>query len=133
MNTLWQKLTFKNYYSSNTDVVLQIMEEIRNLENRHLNIRIQHVKGYQDKVKPFDELTREAQLSLMADELATEAQKMSIPEYKPFPANQVTLQIAGQAITAEMTHHLRHAYLSQNMQEYLVNKHNWKQHVPDLI
>jgi hypothetical protein len=128
-----QKMTVKNYYASNTDVVIQIMEEIKNLESKNMMIHVRHVKGHQDDNKKFEDLSREAQLNVVADQLATGTEDQPTPAYTSFPANKANLQIQGQAITADMTHQLRQAYLSQNMREYLIEKHSWKQNVPDLI
>jgi hypothetical protein len=59
------------YIKSESDIILQIIADIRILEALGITLIIEHVKGHQDKTVPYHALSRQAQLNIHADQYAT--------------------------------------------------------------
>lgn len=126
-------MTLKEYNRGNTDVVLQIIHELKCLNETDTFIKITHIKGHQDKNIKFDVLSRPAQLNAEADEWATRAESCKAPLHHKFPANSIQLEINDQIITSDHAWIWRKATLSQDFREYMGRTYKWKSSAPDKI
>lgn len=59
------------YLHAESDVVIQIQEEILVANKSNFKIQVEHVKGHQDKKFTFNEMSQQAQLNVKADASAT--------------------------------------------------------------
>jgi hypothetical protein len=122
------------YIKPKTDVIMQIVHDLNQLALLHITIQIHHVKGHQDLIIPYTDLSRPAQLNVDADQYATNFlnQGTSIA-YPELPANPVNLYISNQVITRKYKHELRKASCSQDLRVYLVGRMKWHPNTPDLV
>lgn len=60
------QLTLKEYYKGNSDVELQLLQEIHELQTMNINMRLWHIKGHQDKYN-VENLSFPAQMNVTAD------------------------------------------------------------------
>jgi hypothetical protein len=133
------RMTVKEYYAADVDVELQILNEIRELSDLGVETILAHVKGHQDgktgkPKKDPKSYSREAQLNILADKLATyQLKQPSETEYCEFPANRASLLINGEYITSKCVERLRIAHLSQPLRHHMIKSFNWHRSVPDMI
>ena len=96
-----------------------------------LEIKLRWVRGHQDSTKPFESLPREAQLNIIADELATEyhqspdPERPSKPNVTPSPTCAAYLLLRGHVITSNHKQHLRRASLLPALSDYTVDRNTW--------
>lgn len=61
----WQPIPLKSMMSADMDIELQVLTELKELEDKGYKIPpFHHVKAHQDKKKQYSELSREAQLNV---------------------------------------------------------------------
>lgn len=122
--------------STDMDIELQILQEIKDLEMRGYRFRpIKHVKSHQDDHSPFHQLSREAQLNVLADRLASDFDTSDYiwQTYHPPSAVAASLYISGTIITSKYRECLRHEAHLPALQEYMKGKWEWSQDVVDSI
>lgn len=89
--------------------------------------RFQHAKAHQDKHKSCGELSRDAQLNVQADELATSFQHTDFirQDYQVPSAVKASLYIKKEAITSKLKECLRHKIHLPELQPYMQKKWDW--------
>jgi hypothetical protein len=94
-------------------------------------VELKWVKGHQDSKKPFDSLSREAQLNVIADSLASEFHNSedqtlrSRPNTPPPPMCRASLLIRNHRITSNHKQHLREASLLPALIGYIIQRNDW--------
>jgi ribonuclease HI len=128
------KLTLKQQYSANIDVLRAIKIKIKTLEQRNCQVLISHIKGHQDKNK--SKLNNDEKMNVKADELATLGlikKKLDQSESMLLPADRCQLFINNKKVCSNYTRLLRENYHSRNMYQYLQEKYNWSDRIIDNI
>lgn len=100
-----------NMLAADMDIELQILEEIKELETKGFLIPyFMHVKAHQDNSKSISSLSREAQLNVEADRLATTFQKSKYirQQYVPPLAVKATLFTSSVAVASKYKECLCH-------------------------
>ena len=70
------------FIRSESDVVLQIFQDLNQLHMINCHIILEHVKGHQNAFILYEALSREAQLNVVADQYATNfLRKGTFPSY----------------------------------------------------
>jgi hypothetical protein len=129
-----QPLTPKDYLLTDSDVEIQILWSVKELETSGIKVKFAHVKGHQDNNTEFTNLSRPAQLNVLADRLASKRLlNKTICPYYHLPASQIMLFIKGTAITAGYKYFIRNAYLTPNLRAYMIKKFKWSPTIPDKI
>lgn len=122
------------YLRAEADVILQIEKEINDVKNSNFELHVEHVKGHQDDVMPYNTLPREAQLNVQADSSATNYLRQGLNHtYEELQDNPVSLYICDALITRDFKRQIRSASRSPELQKYLIIKYKWQQTTPDLI
>jgi hypothetical protein len=89
----------------------------------HARYRVHHVKGHQKG----NNLSWEAQLNNLCDELATTARSLTTkPTAYRLPGAKATLYIQKQEVTSAISTALRHAATTQDLRDYFRKKYHWK-------
>ena len=107
------------------DIIAQLVEVRKRLP---LRTKSTHVSGHQDKHKRYDELDRQSQLNVLADELATSALRQHQCQTRPpesFPACTAYLHTTQGCITCKDRDALLWAATAPQMESYLQRRHNW--------
>lgn len=124
----WNPIPLKDMTSADIDVELQILQELRELEDKGYKIPVfHHVKAHQDRKIAYAELSREAQLNVDADRLASKFPETDFIRqvYSPPTAVQVSLVIGTKVITSKYKECLRHAMHAPALQDYIQKKWDW--------
>lgn len=114
------------------DLELQTLLEIKaaTIENRGFDVRplLQYVKAHQDGNKDYCTLSKEAQMNVDADRLATEfaTSNYSDQYYCPPSAVKASLYIDVVAITAKYKECIRHAVHQPALKQYMQTKWTWE-------
>lgn len=124
---------FEPHYKADTDVILQILQQIDQLEKNNNLILLTHIKVHQDKYKAENQLSFNERLNIEADKEATKGLKYKAPEYLKTPANGAHLYRDGNIIMSIATKQLREAYLSQQIRTQMIQKFKWTNNTPDMI
>jgi len=89
-----------------------------------------HIKGHQDKSRPFHQLSPEAQLNVECDQRAGSLLPKLLQFYKPIllqlPFTSVNLYIHGQLIVRDFQYQLWYAACSPYYRLYLFQKFQWR-------
>ena len=113
--------------TSDVDVFLQLLELHRTLPWQQ--IQTYHVKAHQDDHTKFTELSRPAQLNVLADAIATSGlnklENTKTPPTYPLPAGRVHLFHEDALITRRQVHTLRFSLAETNLREYLCKRFFW--------
>jgi predicted RNA-binding Zn-ribbon protein involved in translation (DUF1610 family) len=123
--------TLKDCYSADYDLLGEIGKIWKQLRKQQLFIKVNHIKGHQDRVK--QQLNHQEKLNVEADKLATEAlslKKITVPT-KLF-AN-ASLCINNLLVTASNKKELRRAHQSMDLREYMIESNKWENNVPEMI
>lgn len=98
------------------------------------------VKGHQDDTLPVELLSSEAQLNVLADELADIAQQDRPTTTAPitktdqvFKSERLALFIDEKKITTNMKSHIVEALRTPALRKYYQEKHDWDEHTWDTI
>ena len=99
---------------------------------------ITHVKGHQDRKLPtLRTLTWQAQLNVIADDLATQAKMILFQRrrktFEPLLPAEVYLFIQKQPVLKSYKDEINSALSSQDLRDHLVTKYKWHQSTPDTI
>jgi hypothetical protein len=128
----WRKFTRKFYYSSDADVIKEIVIMMRYIRSFQEIIHIKHIKGHQDRGP--NALTYPATLNVAADHAATEALQLPPAEKQlDLPTQKASLYINNQLVSSHHTRHLREAYLLIPFREHLNNINNWSEVIFDTV
>lgn len=124
----------RTYLKSESDIILQIIEDIRSLETLGIVLSIEHVLGHQDDNIPYQELTREAQFNVIADTYATNYLCNGLETmYSELPANQISLYLSNNIITRKHKQEFRTSSRSPSFRTYMVKRLHWKENTPDSV
>jgi ribonuclease HI len=63
--------TLKQYYTNESDILIEIIHQFKEMKKHTNNIQFKHIKGHQDQIKRRNELTNEEILNVEADLLFT--------------------------------------------------------------
>ena len=122
----WRRRTVNQYRASDVDIELQVLEEIKILEQKHFKVILKYVKGHQDLHKSKKTLTHKEKLNVMADILTKEAQYLQDKkDYIPLPTNNVNLILNQEYINSKYSPMTKKAYHSINFRQYLQQRHDW--------
>jgi hypothetical protein len=128
-------LTPKNMTAADYDLEIGITSTIDILQEKNFAIKVQHVKGHQDKETTPDKLPKAQRMNVEADKEATLA-KIShtfAKEYDDIPQAKVMLYKQNKPVTSKIPQTLRQAYLSQGLREYMIHREKWTQSTPEQI
>lgn len=117
-----QLMKLTEYYKADTDIILQILHQIHQLEARNNLVLLTNIKGHQDKVKAAYHLNFFDKLNIEADCEATKGLKYKPPQYTATPANGAHLYINQVIITSKASKQMREAFLSQDIRSQMVKK-----------
>jgi hypothetical protein len=125
------KATLKQYYNPDADVIMASIHLISELRQKGAQIIFQHIKGHQDRTT--GRISEEAQLNVMADQLATESMKMkSVPQIV-MPGELAYITINNKKISSRHSEVLSSAIESIRMRQYLCKSNNWQSKTADNI
>jgi hypothetical protein len=114
------------------DLLIEIQSSFRRLPE----IRLQHVKGHQDKKVAYNRLPLIAQMNVDADELASQYQAqfgMSRPRVILSPNAAVHLEINEGTVTAKYDSIIRNAVTVSGLREYIKTKNGWSESIFESI
>ena len=122
------------YIRPEADVLVQIEHEIKVARRLNLQLTVEHVKGHQDDILPYNELSRPAQLNVKADSSATNYLiNGTLQPYDEFCDNAVTMYIIDNLITRDYRHQIIVASTSIGLRLYFLDKFDWSDTTPDLV
>jgi hypothetical protein len=125
INMLRFKITLKQYYSLDIDILLEIIQIINNLKSNNIKIILEHIESHQDRTT--NELSYKAVLNIDADRLATKGLTLSETNYKMYSSSKAMLYIDNKPVTANHRQNLRDAYHSIQLNEYFWKKYQWSE------
>lgn len=96
-------MKFNEFYKADTDITLQILHQIKQLEDDKNLILLTNIKGHQDKIKSRDKLNYHEKLHIEADEEAAKGQKYKSQRYIEMPANRAHIYLDKTIITSKIT------------------------------
>jgi hypothetical protein len=117
------KLTLKQQYSPNIDVLRAIIVKLITLKIKKCNVSIIHIKGHQDKQKKT--LSKDEIMNVEADRLATLGLNKKNIKSILLPADRCQILIDNKQVCSKHTKTLRENYHSRNMYQYLQEKYKW--------
>lgn len=92
------------------------------------------MKGHQDDILPYIELSRQAQLNVKADTYATNyLRNGKIVSYDELCANPASFYLEDHIINRDFKHQMRSASQSPELCHYMIGKFEWHPNTPDLI
>ena len=123
------------YLKSDHDVIMTISEIRRQLPFKLVSL---HVRSHQDDEYDFSELTRPAQLNVLADHRATaalnELRAAGQPtEFYPLPACRAYLCDATGYLTSKEQRTLQTELPEYNLRAYIQERNNWSDEIYDSI
>ena len=122
------------YLRPEADVLIQIEHEISIAKQLKFTFKIEHVKGHQDDHITFNELSRQAQLNVRADQYATNYLNHGANlAYDELSNNPISLYIGNDIITRKYNQQIRSASCSPALRTYFIKKYDWLPNTPDLI
>jgi hypothetical protein len=125
--------TVNQHRFPDVDIEIQLLHELKQLNDMNCITTFEHVKGHQDTEKKTKLTTIEA-LNVEADKLTHVARKLpDIRGYHKFPMNKVNLKINHQYINSHYLKMVNLAYHSMALREYYVTKHGWTSKIIDSL
>jgi hypothetical protein len=118
------KLTLKQYYGPDMDLVQEILVLMQEVRKCSITIVLEHIKGHQDRSSQ-ENLSHKAILNIEADRLATAGLSMNETTYKILPNNEAMLFIDNKPVTSHHRQSMRDAYHSIQLKEYFWDKYRW--------
>jgi hypothetical protein len=110
-----KRITVNQHNCTDIDIELQIIEEIKALQEKEIMVTIKHVQRYK-KRNSTTELSVEKQMHKMADELCKQAREhRDQTTYHKMPANNVSFVLKDQTITANISKATMIAYHSMSL------------------
>jgi hypothetical protein len=115
----------KFFYTSDADVVAEILAQIKHIGKQGETVDIAHVKGHQDRDRN-KVLNLEARLNVEADRLATES--LTLPNTHPveMPTTNAVLLINDQVVSSNHTKILRQRYQLIALRKHYDVKNQWE-------
>lgn len=93
--------TVIQHRDSDVDLELQLLHELRQLEDSNYIISMKHVKSHQELIKSKAELSHEETMNVLADKLTKDARKYkSVSKYEKLPQNPISLTINNAVINS---------------------------------
>jgi hypothetical protein len=117
------KLSLKNYYAPDSDVIITILRLLKQLKELHTTIQFKHIKGHQDRTTT--KLSYEAQLNVKANELATDSLVLKKNDNINLPEPKSRLFINNKMITSHNTTTLTQAFHSIRVRQYFTKTYSW--------
>jgi hypothetical protein len=119
-----QKLTLKQHYSANMDVLRAVCMSLYHLKKKwRCNILICHVKGHQDDINKF--LSFEENLNVQADKLATLGLKEKSKKPIQLPGDRIQLLINDKPVTSHHSKTITNNFHSIQMHKFFKDKYKW--------
>lgn len=104
------------YIRSNLALILQISHDVKFLIESNIDIILNHVKGHQDDMIEYLDLSREAQLNVAADSYATNyITEGDLILYDEFPANPSNFYINDNIMNRDTKKEIRKASQSPEL------------------
>jgi hypothetical protein len=115
------------------DLELQVLHEIKTLENDNFKVQVEYVKGHKQSTR--DQFVSMAEhMHNYADKLCKEARTLpNQTTYYKMPANTVDLELDKRTITAHAPKAIAKAYHSINVKKYYRSKYHWNGNLVDSI
>jgi exonuclease III len=129
-------LQYDNYYPTTTldpdwDILQAIVTNIRTSSHK---LKLHHVKSHQDKTSPVEHLPIEAQLNVLADNIANEMHNHPSPtKYNMIPGTGAYITINDNVITSNYNYHIRTQASSPQTRDHILQQENWTQTVFDSV
>jgi hypothetical protein len=128
----WKKFTPQFNYTPDADLIREIILQIRFIRRNNETIRIQHIKGHQDRTGGA--LTYAAHLNITADHLATDSLLLSAQNKElELPHKQVSIYINDKMVTSNYTKHLSEAFVSEPARKHIENINGWRHNEFNLV
>ena len=122
------------YICSDSDVILHISHDVKNLIESNIDIILNHVKGHQDDMIEYSDLLREAQLNVAADSYATNyINEGELILYDELPANPSNFYINDNIMNRDTKKEIRKASRSPELRTYMIKRFKWHHHTPELV
>jgi hypothetical protein len=118
--------------SPDWDILIEIQEALQKLPN----IRLEHVKGHQDRDRRFADLPQMAQLNVDADAKAgayQDAHGVTRPIVLMTPLTRAHLIGPQGTVTGHYAEYLREAATAPPLQEHLQTKYRWTERVLTMV
>lgn len=125
----FRQLTPKFHYSTDCDIIREIVFLLQHLGKLYGFIAIRHIKGHQDRSSKT--LSKEAILNVEADRLATRALVMTAKPPLQFPNSTATLLIKGKNVSSKHTVHIREAHHCVKLREHYLSINSWTNEIFD--
>jgi len=113
-----------------------IQEVARTIVALPIKVNLKWVQGHQDRTRPYNSLTLEAQLNCEADKEAADFvnsdtnHSQTVP---PLPHTNCQFVIQGLSITNKYKSRIHHAAQKRNLHDYTLRKFAWDPETPSLI
>jgi hypothetical protein len=125
-----QQMEPKHTTAPDYDLIVQIHHVRGQLEAHNIETEISHVIGHQDDHTPFEKLSKEAQLNVHANNLASEALTWGIPEetseiFDEMPAASCQLYINEVPVLGNVVRPLRDALHIKEYKKYMHTNLRW--------
>ena len=120
-----RKTTLPQYQPDNADVVTLIFHLLQECRRP---IKIDWVKGHQDDFIPYDELSRDAQLNVDVDHLATgyrESGRSSRSKLKHFDPMQVSVSVNHNRLPGKIEEAIRYHVNGTALKSYIAHRNKW--------
>jgi hypothetical protein len=118
-----RKLTLKQLYIPEINVILEILEEMKQIRGKQVQLVLKHIKGHQDR--KMEKLSHPAEMNVEADHLATK----SLEERNEFEiklkATKAKIVMNKKHITSKISIELRNAFHSIQLREYMQTSNGW--------
>jgi hypothetical protein len=118
-------LGLKQYYSSDCDIFIEILHIFRTIHPLTTPLTIKHIKGHQDRDCNINELPQQALLTTNLDR--NDHVKITMSR------SRAKLYCNGQLVTSHHTKHLREAYHTIAIRQFLKTSNNWTDNIFDDI
>jgi ribonuclease HI len=121
-----RKATLPRYQPDNVDILTTLFHAIKDCRRP---ITIDWIKGHQDDDAPYDELSRDAQLNIEADQLATDYYReiggKSRSKLQHFDPTQVSVSINRNRLPGKIEASIRFHVNGTVLKEYIGKRNKW--------
>jgi hypothetical protein len=120
-----RRTTLPRYQPDNVDILTLLFHLFQDFRRP---LRIDWVKGHQDDFTPYSELSRDAQLNVDADHLATgyrDSSRSSRPNLQHFDPVQVSVSINRNRLPGKIEDSIRYHVNGTALKQYIVQHNNW--------
>jgi hypothetical protein len=123
--------TTKFYYSSDADVINEILMAIQIIWKKYGTVTFTHVKGHQDRLG--SNLSFEARVNCEADGLATASLRQPNISQLETPNTVAKLTINNKPVTSHHTKTIKQVYHTIALRKYLKESNNWSDYTFESI